>query len=77
MSKTNISIDGIDYEISTQHTAASKDAIRTHLSNQLAGSGKTVKFDNVYYDVDIDKYTDAFTQINTMLNSIGEEWREK
>lgn len=77
MSKTNISIDGIDYEISTQHIAASKNALRTHLSNQMVGSGKVVKFDNVYYDIDIDKYNDAFTQLTTIFNSIGEEWREK
>lgn len=70
MAKINISFNGSDHEFDESEFAAYAEDIHRHLSTVMAGSGSTINFGGVEYNIDSEKLTNAKHDFVSHLQTI-------
>lgn len=71
MSKVNVSFNKSEYLIDKADLEASASALKNYLLTDMVGSGKTVKFDGVNYNIDATKVAAAVNDFVSYLGTIN------
>jgi hypothetical protein len=72
----NVFFDGTDYLVDDSLLATVKDALKTHFSSTLAGSGAVINFGGVNYNIDSTKLGTARTDLVNHLGTISGSGRK-
>lgn len=67
----NISFDNKNYNINTKYISSATDALRSHLSTVMNGTGTTVYFDDVSYNIDSSKLADAKNDFISHIETVA------
>lgn len=70
MAKINVKFNNKDYQIEESAFAAASEKVVTHLSGEMKGTGATVKFGGIAYDVDSTKLSLSAAVLAAYLETI-------
>lgn len=71
MAKINILFDGENYSIDKYAISSSTEALKTHLSTAMNGTGATINLDGTTYNVDSTKLANATNNFVSYLETIS------